>query len=468
MLVLYEFNYVLMIKYLIQTFLFCCLITIGWSQADTIDFGNIERSTKRYADITIRNTSEGGMYIKSVEHSPQIVYRLDKEYIQSDSLFTIRLQVNPDTTGRFKYVMRVALSTSEPPVSLVVIGNVLQMPNYKNVVEQKPPEFEENSFTKETEFKIVSVDAITRDPIPGSTVTIIRNGTATESWVTGSAGSITRRSEPIFLYLIVSRNGYETTETGVFITPEIETISVPLKREEKDPVPPPDRESPLAQNPVRVADEDLDETLSEQLETDSTELAEMAELFANFDTNDYKTVNVVFVLDLSSSMKLGEKMTLLKYSLNQLVKHMRPQDRIAFVTYSEGASLYMPTTNCANKPDIYSKIADLEASGMSSTTRGIQLGYKTVRKDISPDEANMVVVITDGAFNNNSNDYQSIVRKYAPEGITFSVVGIQCRSNDERKMEEAAVFGNGRYVAIDKLIDAQLKLLKEIKLASHK
>src|SRR3990167_231813 len=447
-----------MIKYLIQTFLFCCLITIGWSQADTIDFGN----------ITIRNTREGGMYIKSVEHSPQIVYRLDKEYIQSDSLFTIRLQVNPDTTGRFKYVMRVALSTSEPPVSLVVIGNVLQMPNYKNVVEQKPPEFEENSFTKETEFKIVSVDAITRDPIPGSTVTIIRNGTATESWVTGSAGSITRRSEPIFLYLIVSRNGYETTETGVFITPEIETISVPLKREEKDPVPPPDRESPLAQNPVRVADEDLDETLYEQLETDSTELAEMAELFANFDTNDYKTVNVVFVLDLSSSMKLGEKMTLLKYSLNQLVKHMRPQDRIAFVTYSEGASLYMPTTNCANKPDIYSKIADLEASGMSSTTRGIQLGYKTVRKDISPDEANMVVVITDGAFNNNSNDYQSIVRKYAPEGITFSVVGIQCRSNDERKMEEAAVFGNGRYVAIDKLIDAQLKLLKEIKLASHK
>lgn len=456
-----------MIKHLLHTFLFCCLIINCWSQSDTIDFGTIERSTKRYADITIRNTSEWGMYIKSVEHSPQIVYRLSKEYIQSDSTFTIRLQVNPDTTGRFKYVMRVALSNDEPPISLIVIGNVLQMPNYKNVIEQKCPEFEENEFTKETEFKIVSVDAVTRDPIPGSTVTIIRNGTVTESWVTGSAGSITRRSEPNFLYLIVSRNGYETTETGVFITPEIETISVPLKRVDKDPTPP-DRERPLAENPVRVPEEELDETLAGQLETDSTELAEMAELFANFDTNEYKTVNVVFVLDLSSSMKLGEKMTLLKYSLNQLVKHMRPQDRIAFVTYSEGASLYMPTTNCVNKPAIYGKIADLEATGMSSTTRGIKLGYKTVRKDISPDEANMVVVITDGAFNSNSNDYQAIVRKYAPEGIIFSVVGIQCRSNDERKMEEAAAFGNGRYVAIDKLADAQIKLLKEIKIASQR
>jgi Ca-activated chloride channel family protein len=444
------------------------LIITGWSQSDTIDFGTIQRSTKRYADITIRNTSEQGMYVKTVEHSPQIVYRLNKEYIQSDSLFTIRLQVNPDTTGQFKYVMRVALSTDEPPISLVVIGNVLQIPNYKNVIEQKCPEFEGDQFTKETEFKIISVDAVTRDPIPGSTVTIIRNGTVTESWVTGSAGSITRRSEPNFLYLIVSRNGYETTETGVFITPEIETISVPLKREEKDPVPPPDRERELAQNPIRVADDELDETLSEQLETDSAELAEMDELFANFDTNSYKTVNVVFVLDLSSSMKLGEKMTLLKFSLNQLVKHMRPQDRIAFVTYSEGADLYMPTTNCVNKPEIYGKIADLEASGMSSTTRGIKLGYKTVLKDISPDEANMVVVITDGAFNSNSNDYQAIVRKYSPEGIIFSVVGIQCRSNDERKMEEAATFGNGRYVPIDKLTDAQVNLFKEIRIAALK
>ncbi|HLP53650.1 MAG TPA: VWA domain-containing protein [Fluviicola sp.] len=457
-----------MIRYLIRIALFCCLITNAWSQPDTIDFGNIDRGTRRYADISVRNTSEWGMYIKSVEHSPQIVYRLDKEYIQSDSSFTIRLQVNPDTTGYFKYVMRVALSTSEPPVSLVVIGNVLEIPNYKNVAEQKCPEFEGERFTKETEFKIVSVDAVTRDPIPGSTVTIIRNGTLTESWVTGSAGSITRRSEPNFLYLIVSRNGYETTETGVFITPEVETISVPLKREEKDPVPPPDRERELAENPVRVAEEDLDETLSEQLETDSAALAEMAELFANFDTNEYKTVNVVFVLDLSSSMKLGEKMTLMKYSLNQLVKHMRPDDRIAFVTYSEGANLYMPTTNCMNKPEIYGKIADLEASGMASTTRGIKLGYKTVRKDSSPHEANMVIVITDGAFNNNSNDYQAIVRKYAPEGITFSVVGIQCRSNDERKMEEAAAYGKGRYVAIDKIADAQTKLLKEIKIASHR
>lgn len=463
-----EFNCALMIKYLIQSIFFYCLITNGWSQSDTIDFGNIERSTKRYADITIRNTSESCMYIKTVEHSPQVVYRLNKEYIPSDETFTLRLQVNPDTTGHFKYVMRVALSNNESPVSLVVVGNVLQMPNYKNVLEQKCPEFEGDLFTKETEFKIVSVDAVTHDPIPGSTITIIRNGSVTESWVTGSSGSITRRSEPNFLYFIVSRNGYETTETGVFITPEIETISVPLKKEEKDPVPPPDREPELAQNPVRVSDDDLEKTLSEQLETDSAEQAEIAQLFVDFDTNQYKTVNVVFVLDLSSSMKLGEKMTLLKFSLNQLVKYMRPQDRIAFVTYSEGAQMYMPTINCVNKPDIYGKIADLEATGMSSTTRGIKLGYKTIRKDISPDEANMVVVITDGAFNSNSNDYQAIVRKYAPEGIIFSVVGIQSRSNDERKMEEAAAFGNGRYVSIKKLADAQHKLLKEIKIASHR
>lgn len=449
--------------------LFVLLLSLSASaQNDTIDFGEITRSSRRYVDLTVRNNTELSMWIKQIEHSPQIVYRLDKEYINPDSTFTIRLQVNPDTTGHFKYVMRVELSNEEPPVSLVILGNVKQMPNYKNITSRQCPQFGKEAETDHSEITIVAVDALTREPIPGSTITIIRDGTITESWRTGVKASVTRDLTQEFLYFILSHDGYETTETGINITPEMATISIPLKKLEKDPEPfmKEERDRP---DPERIADTDLEKTLNEQLGVDSTELEEMKALYADFDTTQYKTVNIVFVIDLSSSMKLGEKMTLTKYALHQLVSHLRPEDRIAFVTYDENARLYMPTTQCSDKSLINTRISNLEPLGDGSGTKGIKLGYKVVQKDLSVDEANMVVVITDGAFNNGSEGYKKMVEKYAKEqGIVFSVVGIQSRSNDEKHLTEVAAAGNGRYVPIKKIADAQVNLMKEIKMVSSR
>ncbi len=80
----------------------------------------------------------------------------------------------------------------------------------------------------------------------------------------------------------------------------------------------------------------------------------------------------------------------------------------------------------------------------------------------------MVIIITDGAFNKDSDDYQKTVRKYAKKGIIFSVVGIQAKEKDEIQMTEAAAFGAGRYVSIHQLSDAQDKLFREIRIASFK
>lgn len=433
------------------------------AQNDTIDFGEITRDTKRYVDITVRNTSELTYWVKQIEHSPQIVYRLDKEYINPDSLFTIRVQINPDTTGHFKYVMRVALSNDEPPISLVITGDVKQMPNYKNISSRQCPQFGKEDEKQHSEITIMAVDALTREPIPGSTITIIRDGSITESWRAGVKGSVTRDLSEEFLYFILSHDGYETTETGINIKPEMATISIPLKKLEKDPVEFMKEERERV-DPERIADVDLEKTLNEQLGVDSADLAEMKALYAEFDTTQYMTVNIVFVIDLSSSMKLDEKMTLTKYALHQLVSHLRPEDRIAFVTYDQDARIYMAPTYCSDKSFINTRISNLEPEGDGSGTRGIKLGYKVVQRDLSRDEANMVVVITDGAFSSGSDGYKNIVSKYAKEqGIVFSVVGIQSRSNDEKHMIAAAALGNGRYVPIKKLADAQMNLMKEIR-----
>ena len=53
----------------------------------------------------------------------------------------------------------------------------------------------------------------------------------------------------------------------------------------------------------------------------------------DFSSEYFKPVNVVFVLDVSSSMRNSSKMELMKYSLYTLVKMLRPEDRIGIIKY---------------------------------------------------------------------------------------------------------------------------------------
>ena len=80
----------------------------------------------------------------------------------------------------------------------------------------------------------------------------------------------------------------------------------------------------------------------------------------------------------------------------------------------------------------------------------------------------MVIVITDGAFNKNSDDYQKSIEEHKNLGINLSVVGIKNLIQDESKMKEAAKIGNGRYVPIFKLADAQKNLIQEIRISAFR
>ena len=77
-------------------------------------------------------------------------------------------------------------------------------------------------------------------------------------------------------------------------------------------------------------------------------------------------------------------------------------------------------------------------------------------------------MITDGAFNRNSEDYKNHIEKYKKQGINMSVVGILNSEIDRKSMEKVAELGGGRYVPIHKLSDAMNNLKQEIRFISFK
>ncbi len=439
----------------------------------TIDFGDLYAGSERFADVSIRNNTGGKIYVLRVEQNPELVYKLSSDIVNPNDFATVRIQLNPIKRGPFNFNCYIYMSDHQEPLAVSVVGNVKELPKV-TALSTACPDFGATPPTNEpTDLTIITVDKQTREPLAVSKVVIIRNGEPAGAWMTGRKGNFHIAIPPGYFYFLATHEGYLSKEAGVYVAADIKEITIPLS---KDPEFTPEPDIPVAEIPdssetlsiddaIAIIDEHVAST-QDTLPPVDPDLADLS--MQNFETQFFKPVNIVFVVDVSSSMKQGEKMDLLKYSLNQLIHELRPVDRMGIVTYSDNAHIFQVPTLCDRKEVIAKAISELKPQGMTAGGKGIKLGYRQVMMNYDPQKANEVIIITDGAFNKDSDDYQKVVRKYAKKGVTFSVVGIQARENDAKKMTEAADFGKGRYVSISQLSDAQDKLFQEIRLASFK
>lgn len=460
-------------------FFFCGFVHGQQSNSeDYLDYGTLNAHSKRYIDLTIGNPKSQKVYILRVEHSPEVTYRLTSDLIAPDSSVQLRIQVNPNKKGNFDFVLKLHMSDQPNPVVYRLTGNLAEEIPSDHFLT-KCPDFNAipSKSAQPSELTIITIDKESKELLSKSMVSIIHNGKPSGTWITGKLGLFKEKLPPGFFYFVVSKEGYLSKEAGVYVSSEISEITIPLSKNPRydQPVPTkepiPDQEELAQQLAPEEAQEKLDEQMANERIDTVTQKA-MPELVSipadNFDESYFKDVNVVFVLDISSSMKMGEKMDLMKYSLNQLVSKLRPQDKMGLVTYANTAEVFLSPTSGDHRDELQQSISKLKPLGMTAGGKGIKLGYKEVMRNYDPNKTNMVIVITDGAFNKDSEDYQKTVQKYSKQGVVFSVVGIQTRERDAMLMEEAAHFGSGRFVPIQKLADAHSNLTQEIRIASFK
>jgi Ca-activated chloride channel family protein len=456
------------------------LIVNGFAQttfeSSQLDFGDLTAGSQRFKDIRLSSTQHSKVYILRVTPSPEVTYKITSDVIFPDSSLVMRVQVNPRKNGPFHYSIAVYFSDQSDPVVLKITGN--QQEGVPSNLATSCPDFNGTppQMNSKSTLTIITTDKETGVPLAQSTVAIIRNGEPAGAWITGKKGAFNAAIPDGYFYFYVTHEGYLKKEAGIYVPPTIHEITIPLSKNPSYCPPPPQAE------PIIVADESqslspeqAETLLAEELavtQSDSLIQSVQPELAAipvtDFSSNYFNDVNVVFVLDISSSMKLGDKMDLLKYSLNQLVVKLRPTDRMGIVTYSDNAEVFQTPTTCDQKEALQASISNLRPKGMTAGGKGIKLGYKQVLQHYDATKTNMVIVITDGAFNKDSDDYQKLVKKYAKKGIVLSVVGIHAKPKDAQLMSEAASFGKGRYVPIDQLSDAHNNLTQEIRIASFK
>lgn len=444
------------------------------------NFGDLEAYSARYVDFKLTNIGAKEEWVLRLVKPKEVIYISSKQIIEKDSSIIIRLQVTPKSKGHFNYKIDLFLSDRADAIELRLTGNLQEViqdgsNNFTAcpTFEDKPGGKNPNSFN----LTVVTVDAESREELSQSTVTFIQNGRPVWVEETDSKGKVKEEGILGMSYFYATHKGYYPAEMGAYINFKRNYIIIEL---DKDPNNCPIDEVKIDTNIIANTYEEeviieIETYIEEELAPiiDTSIIAELPPLFAdlesdNFDEQYFKPINVVFVLDVSSSMKQADKMELMKYSLFQLTDMLRPQDKIGIVTYSSNARVLLASTSGDEKEFIGEEIEALKAAGFTSGGAGIKLGFKIAKRAFIEDGENLVIIITDGAFNRSSDDYKKYIKKYNKKGIHFSVVGIKNKVKDEEEMREDAKLGSGNYISIQKLSDAQNNLNQEIRRFTYK
>ena len=178
-----------------------------------------------------------------------------------------------------------------------------------------------------------------------------------------------------------------------------------------------------------------------------------------------KPSNLVFLVDVSGSMRAPRKLQLLQRSLCMMVREMKPDDHVTLVTYAGRAGLVLPPTSGREKTKILKAIDDLQAGGSTAGAAGINLAYDMAQKHFLRDGNNRVILATDGDFNvgvSSNAELERLIEEKRKSGIFLTVLGFGTGNYKDSKMETLANKGNGNYAYIDTLAEARKVLVEEI------
>ncbi|NQT62891.1 MAG: von Willebrand factor type A domain-containing protein [Candidatus Marinimicrobia bacterium] len=175
--------------------------------------------------------------------------------------------------------------------------------------------------------------------------------------------------------------------------------------------------------------------------------------------------NLVFLLDVSGSMRKPDKLPLLKQAFKLLVKQLTQNDRVSIVVYAGAAGEVLPSTPGSEKKKILRAIDKLKAGGGTAGGAGIQMAYQIAKKNFIKGGNNRVIIATDGDFNvgiSSSSELIRYIEDKRDDGIFLTVLGFGQGNYKDNRLQELADRGNGTHAYIDNIMEAKKVLVDEL------
>jgi Ca-activated chloride channel family protein len=150
---------------------------------------------------------------------------------------------------------------------------------------------------------------------------------------------------------------------------------------------------------------------------------------AKYSLSPNPPLNVCLVLDRSTSMQ-GVRMDTVKTAAIELIRQLRPEDRLSIVTFSDRAEVLLPAGKRMNRTLIESQIQMIRASGGTEIFQGLQAGFEEVNLNSTRSLINHIILITDGRTYGDEDLCLQLADNAASHGVRITGLGIGTEWND--------------------------------------
>ncbi len=174
--------------------------------------------------------------------------------------------------------------------------------------------------------------------------------------------------------------------------------------------------------------------------------------------------NFVFLIDVSGSMDLPNRLPLLKEAFQLLVKNLRQKDTVSIVIYGGTVGVWLQPTSGSEKQKIIKAIEELTASGDTPGEAAIRSAYMLAESTFIKGGNNRIILATDGDFNvgqTTEKELEELISKERQSGVYLTCLGVGMGNYKDSKIEVLAKKGNGNFAYIDDIREAEKILVTE-------
>lgn len=161
-------------------------------------------------------------------------------------------------------------------------------------------------------------------------------------------------------------------------------------------------------------------------------------------------LNLSLVLDRSGSMQ-GQKLAKVKLAAANLVRRLRPQDRLSLVIFDTEVEIAVPPTSGGDKDAIQRAIQGINSRATTNLSGGWLQGCRLVGQNMAEGAVNRVILLSDGLANvgvRNPSQLVAMAGGKRGEGITTTAFGVGDDFSED-VMAGMAREGGGAFYFID-------------------
>ena len=159
-------------------------------------------------------------------------------------------------------------------------------------------------------------------------------------------------------------------------------------------------------------------------------------------------INVAIVIDKSGSMNSGGKIQAAKEAAILALYRLKSSDIVSVILYDSNVEVLVPATKMTDRERIVRKIRSIGAGGSTALYAGVQTGADEVRKFLSSQRVNRIVLLSDGLANVGPDSPHALGKLGADlidEGISVTTIGLGHGYNEDLMSQLAFKSDGGHY-----------------------